>query len=99
MTDPEQPFAGMQVGAYGASKSALNMLTVSYAIELKETPVKINAMTPGYTKTDLNQNQGWRDPEESARVAVDLALLGEDGPSGGFFQEGLEYHADTTVPW
>jgi NAD(P)-dependent dehydrogenase (short-subunit alcohol dehydrogenase family) len=99
MTDPEQPFAGMQVGAYGASKSALNMLTVSYAIELKDTPLKINAMTPGYTKTDLNQNQGWRAPEESAKVAVDLALLGEDGPSGGFFQEGLDYHADTTVPW
>jgi NAD(P)-dependent dehydrogenase (short-subunit alcohol dehydrogenase family) len=99
ITDPNQPFAGMQVGAYGASKSALNMLTVSYAVELKETPVKINVMTPGYTKTDLNENQGWRAPEESAKVAVDLALLGEDGPSGGFFQEGLDYHAETTVPW
>jgi NAD(P)-dependent dehydrogenase (short-subunit alcohol dehydrogenase family) len=99
ITDPNQPFAGMQVGAYGASKSALNMLTVSYAVELKDTPIKINAMTPGYTKTDLNENQGWRAPEDSAKVAVDLALLGEDGPSGGFFQEGLDYHADTTVPW
>jgi NAD(P)-dependent dehydrogenase (short-subunit alcohol dehydrogenase family) len=99
ITDPNQPFAGMQVGAYGASKSALNMLTVSYAVELKDTPIKINAMTPGYTKTDLNENKGWRAPEESAKVAVDLALLSEDGPSGGFFQEGLDYHADTTVPW
>jgi NAD(P)-dependent dehydrogenase (short-subunit alcohol dehydrogenase family) len=99
ITDPNQPFAGMQVGAYGASKSALNMLTVSYAVELKDTPIKINAMTPGYTKTDLNENKGWRAPEESAKVAVDLALLSEDGPSGGFFQEGLDHHADTTVPW
>jgi len=99
ITDPDQPFAGMQVGAYGASKSALNMLTVSYAVELKDTPIKINAMTPGYTKTDLNENQGWRAPEESAKVAIDLALLGDDGPSGGFFQEGLDYHKDTTVPW
>lgn len=99
ITDPNQPFAGMQVGAYGASKSALNMLTVSYAVELKDSSIKINAMTPGYTKTDLNENQGWRAPEESAKVAIDLALLDEDGPSGGFFQEGLEYHADTTVPW
>jgi len=99
MTDPNQPFAGMQVGAYGASKSALNMLTVSYAFELKDSTVKINLMTPGYTKTDLNENQGWRAPEESAKVAVDLALIGEDGPSGGFFQEGLDYHAETTVPW
>jgi len=99
ITDPDQPFAGMQVGAYGASKSALNMLTVSYAVELKDTPIKINAMTPGYTKTDLNENQGWRAPEESAKVAIDLALLGDDGPSGGFFQEGLDYHKETTVPW
>lgn len=99
ITDPDQPFAGMQVGAYGASKSALNMLTVSYALEFKDSPVKINAMTPGYTKTDLNQNQGWRDPAVSAKVAVDLALIDADGPSGGFFQEGLDYHAETTVPW
>jgi NAD(P)-dependent dehydrogenase (short-subunit alcohol dehydrogenase family) len=99
MTDPEQPFNGLEAGAYGASKSALNMLTVSYALELKDSAIKINAMTPGYTKTDLNHNTGWRTPEDAAKVAVDLALLGEDGPSGGFFQEGLEYHADTVVPW
>ncbi|SDD23456.1 SDR family NAD(P)-dependent oxidoreductase [Glycomyces harbinensis] len=99
ITDPKQPFAGMQVGAYGASKSALNMLTVSYATELKDSTVKINAMTPGYTKTDLNKNEGWRDPALSAKVAADLALLDDDGPHGGFFQEGLEYHAETTVPW
>ncbi|GAA2291044.1 SDR family oxidoreductase [Glycomyces scopariae] len=95
----EHEFAKMQGGAYGASKSALNMLTISYSKEFKDGPVKINAMTPGYTKTDLNHNQGWRDPALSAKVAIDLALIDEDGPNGGFFQEGLEYHADTTVPW
>ncbi|MEU6858625.1 SDR family oxidoreductase [Glycomyces sp. NPDC046736] len=99
MTDPEQPFAGMEVGAYGASKSALNMMTISYAVELKDSTVKVNAMTPGYTKTDFNHNTGWRSPQEAAKVAIDLALIGEDGPSGGFFQEGLDYHADTKVPW
>ncbi|WP_112141249.1 SDR family oxidoreductase [Glycomyces dulcitolivorans] len=95
----DHEFAKMQGGAYGASKSALNMLTVSYSKEFKDGPLKINAMTPGYTKTDLNHNQGWRDPALSAKVAIDLALLSEDGPNGGFFQEGLEYHEDTTVPW
>lgn len=95
----DHEFAKMQVGAYGASKSALNMLTNSYAKEFKDGPVKVNAMTPGYTKTDLNHNQGWRDPALSAKVAVDLALIDDDGPNGGFFQEGLEYHKDTTVPW
>jgi NAD(P)-dependent dehydrogenase (short-subunit alcohol dehydrogenase family) len=95
----DHEFAKMQGGAYGASKSALNMLTVSYSKEFKDGPLKINAMTPGYTKTDLNHNQGWRDPALSAKVAIDLALLPADGPNGGFFQEGLEYHEDTTVPW
>ncbi|PRY61969.1 SDR family oxidoreductase [Glycomyces artemisiae] len=95
----DHEFAQMQGGAYGASKSALNMLTISYAKEFKDGPVKINAMTPGYTKTDLNHNQGWRDPAVSAKVAIDLALIDDDGPNGGFFQEGLEYHKDTTVPW
>lgn len=99
MTDSGHPFSAMQVGAYGASKSALNMLTVSWSKELDPTGIKINAMTPGYTKTDLNDNQGTRRPEDAAVAAVNLALIGEDGPNGGFFQEGVEYFEDTVVPW
>ncbi|MEU5154869.1 SDR family oxidoreductase [Glycomyces sp. NPDC021274] len=99
MTDPNQPFASMQGGAYGASKSALNMLTVSWAKELASTSIKINAMTPGYTATDLNANQGTRRPEDAAKAAVELALIGEDGPNGGFFQEGNEYFDTDVVPW
>lgn len=93
------PFSHMQVGAYGASKSALNMLTVSWSKELEPTGIKINAMTPGYTATDLNDNQGTRRPEDAAVAAVNLALLDQDGPNGGFFHEGIEYFEDTTVPW
>ncbi|WP_205326183.1 SDR family oxidoreductase [Glycomyces sp. YM15] len=95
----DHEFAAMQGGAYGASKSALNMLTVSWSKELAPTGVKINAMTPGYTATDLNGNRGWRKPEDAARAAVKLALLPEDGPNGGFFQEGNEYFATEVVPW
>jgi NAD(P)-dependent dehydrogenase (short-subunit alcohol dehydrogenase family) len=99
MTRTDFPFAGMQPGGYGASKSALNMLTVSWAMELKETDIKVNAMTPGYTKTDLNHNQGTRAPEDAAEVAVKLALLDEDGPTGGYFQEGIDFFASDVVPW
>ncbi|MBO3733537.1 SDR family NAD(P)-dependent oxidoreductase [Glycomyces niveus] len=95
----DYPFSGMQVGAYGASKSALNMLTVSWSKELEPTGIKINAMTPGYTRTDLNDNQGTRRPEDAAVAAVNLALIGPDGPNGGFFQEGIEYFDDEVVPW
>lgn len=99
MTRTDFPFAGLQPGSYGASKSALNMLTVSWALELKPTPIKVNAMTPGYTRTDLNANQGTRDPKDAAREAVRLALLDESGPTGGFFQEGIDYFESREVPW
>jgi NAD(P)-dependent dehydrogenase (short-subunit alcohol dehydrogenase family) len=70
---------------YSASKAALNMLTVQLAFELKDTPIKVNAAAPGYTKTDLNDNQGTQTVEEGAAEAIRLALLPADGPTGGFF--------------
>jgi NAD(P)-dependent dehydrogenase (short-subunit alcohol dehydrogenase family) len=70
---------------YNASKAALNMLTVQLAFELKDTPIKVNSAGPGYTKTDLNDNQGTQTVEEGAAEAIRLALLPADGPTGGFF--------------
>ncbi len=62
MTDPDSPLAQMPMAslAYPSSKSALNMITAIYAKELRDTPIKINAANPGYTKTDLNHNSGFR---------------------------------------
>ncbi|MCC3762306.1 SDR family oxidoreductase [Glycomyces sp. TRM65418] len=99
MTDPSKPFYTQQCGAYGASKSALNMLTVSWSKELEPTGIKINAVTPGFTATDLNGNQGTRRPVDAAAVAVDMALIGDDGPNGGFFHKGVEYLDSPVVPW
>ncbi|KUM99838.1 short-chain dehydrogenase [Streptomyces yokosukanensis] len=81
--------------AYRSSKAALNALTVLYAQTLGE-PFKVNALAPGARATDLNPRARVRggDPEEGARGAVGLALLPDDGPSGGFFSwDG------TPVPW
>lgn len=100
VSDPDFPFAGMQTGAYGASKSALNSLTVSYAIELRDTPIKVNAVTPGYTATDLNHHQGTRTAAEGARSAIEAALIGEDGPSGAFLSDGeIDFLEGAVVPW
>jgi NAD(P)-dependent dehydrogenase (short-subunit alcohol dehydrogenase family) len=82
--------------AYRSSKTALNALTVYYALELADAGVKVNALAPGLRATDLNafaaDNGG--DPAEAAAGAVRLALLPDDGPTGGFFSwDG------TTVPW
>jgi NAD(P)-dependent dehydrogenase (short-subunit alcohol dehydrogenase family) len=83
MTDPSSPLAHMPGSvAYPSSKSALNMITAMYAKELRNTPIKVNAANPGYTKTDLNRNSGFRSVAEGAEASVYLATLPADGPSG-----------------
>jgi NAD(P)-dependent dehydrogenase (short-subunit alcohol dehydrogenase family) len=71
--------------AYSAAKVALNMMTNLLAYELRDTKIKVNAVCPGEVQTDMNGGQGEFTVEEGARGGVKYALLGEDGPSGGFF--------------
>jgi NAD(P)-dependent dehydrogenase (short-subunit alcohol dehydrogenase family) len=83
MTDPASPLAQMPASlAYPSSKAALNMITALYAKDLRDTPIKVNAANPGYTKTDLNRNSGFRSVTEGAEATVYLATLPADGPSG-----------------
>lgn len=70
---------------YCGSKSAMNMLTVQLAFELRNTPIKVNAAAPGYTATDMNHHRGTQTVEQGAAETVRLALLPSNGPSGGFF--------------
>ncbi|MEE4541323.1 SDR family oxidoreductase [Streptomyces sp. V4-01] len=79
--------------AYAPSKSFLNALTVQYAKELRDTNILINAACPGYCATDLNGHRGVRTAEQGAAIAIRLASLADDGPTGGFFDE------DGVVPW
>jgi len=81
----ESEFANVKYLGYSASKAALNMLTVQLAFELRETRIKVNSADPGFTATDLNQRRGHQTVEQGAAEAVRLALLPEDGPTGGFF--------------
>jgi NAD(P)-dependent dehydrogenase (short-subunit alcohol dehydrogenase family) len=80
--DPASPLAAFAL-VYASSKAALNMLTVKYAAALPA--MRINCVDPGYTATDLNQHRGTQTVEEGARVIVHYALIGPNGPSGGFF--------------
>lgn len=79
--------------AYSPSKSFLNAVTVQYAKELRDTNILINAACPGFTATDLNNFRGVRTPEEGAAIAIRLATLPDDGPSGGFFEDA------GVIPW
>ena len=79
--------------AYSPSKTFLNAVTVQYAKELRDTNILINAACPGYCSTDLNGFRGVRTPEQGAAIAIRLATLPDDGPSGRFFDES------GPVPW
>ncbi len=79
--------------AYNSSKTALNAITVQYAREVRDSPIKINAACPGYVATDLNHHSGTRTVAEGAGIAVTLATLPADGPSGAFMDE------NGPVPW
>jgi len=81
---------GVNLLGYNSSKSALNMITVSFAKELAAHGIKVNAANPGYVATDLNNNQGYRSVEQGAAVAVHLATLSPMGPTAGFFNDGTE---------
>jgi NAD(P)-dependent dehydrogenase (short-subunit alcohol dehydrogenase family) len=89
-TGPNPQFShetGGSGAAYRSSKTALNALTVYYAQALASEGFKINALAPGLRATNLNARAAASggDPAEAAAGAVRLALLPDDGPTGGFF--------------
>jgi NAD(P)-dependent dehydrogenase (short-subunit alcohol dehydrogenase family) len=91
MSTPGTPAYGYPGVAYPASKAAVNMVTVQFA---KAFPgMRINAVEPGFTKTDLNGNTGIQTVEEGAEIIVRMAQVGPDGPTGGYFD------AAGPLPW
>lgn len=89
--------AGAWVGqpsmVYSSSKTALNAITVHYARQFAKTTLKINGAAPGHVATDFNDFRGTRTPDEGAAVAVRLATLPADGPTGTVFED------DTQLTW
>jgi NAD(P)-dependent dehydrogenase (short-subunit alcohol dehydrogenase family) len=73
--------------AYRMSKSALNALTRVTAAELGPEPIKVNSMCPGWVKTEMGGPNATRPVEKGAETAVWLAMLPDDGPTGGFFRD------------
>jgi NAD(P)-dependent dehydrogenase (short-subunit alcohol dehydrogenase family) len=91
--DPSFALGGFVVLGYNSSKTAVNAMTVFFAKELGDTPIKVNAADPGYCATDMNGRSGPRSPAQGAVAAVRLATLPPDGPTGGLFDE------NGPLPW
>ncbi|SNS20035.1 SDR family oxidoreductase [Actinomadura mexicana] len=79
--------------AYSPSKTFLNAVTLQYARELHDTNILINAACPGYCATDLNGFRGIRTAQQGAAIAIHLATLPGNGPTGSFFEDA------GVVPW
>ena len=92
--DPAYPYRSIFGPVYPASKTALNAMTLAMTIELESTGIKVNLVSPGFTKTNLNGYEGTESVEEGSREVVRVALLGPDGPTGTFTRWENE-----TIPW
>lgn len=86
--DQRSPIYGYLVTAYNTSKAAVNMYTVQLAHELRDTPIKVNAVHPGWVKTDMGGSEAPMELVDGAKTSVAMALLGPDGPTGGYFHMG-----------
>lgn len=97
-SDPTYKYYDYKGAIYLSSKAALNMYTVVLAYELKNTNFKINAVCPGFTKTDFNGHRGTGSVADAGKRIVKYALIGDDGPTGKFFSE--ENNPETgEIPW
>ena len=75
------------------SKTALNALTVILSIEEAPHGIHVNALNPGWVKTEMGGEGADRSIEQGADTAVWLALQDDDGPTGGFFKDR------ELIPW
>ena len=90
---PGSPIYDAKTFAYDASKAALNSFTIHLAHSLKDTKIKVNSAHPGWVKTDMGTDAAPMELPDGAKTGVALALLGEDGPTGGYF------HMGKPLPW
>jgi NAD(P)-dependent dehydrogenase (short-subunit alcohol dehydrogenase family) len=91
--DPNSWIYNAKSFAYDASKTALNAFTIHLAYELRDTKIKVNSAHPGWVKTDMGGENAMLEVSEGGKTSAALALLSDDGPSGGFF------HVGQPLPW
>jgi NAD(P)-dependent dehydrogenase (short-subunit alcohol dehydrogenase family) len=73
--------------AYRMSKTAINMLTKTLSVELKDANILVNSVCPGWCKTDMGGPHAEFEPSKGAETPVWLATLPDKGSTGGFFRD------------
>lgn len=66
----------------------MNALTRILAVELAGRDIRVNAVCPGWVRTDMGGRHASRTVEKGAASIMWEALLGDDSPTGGFFRDG-----------
>lgn len=84
--------------SYGASKAALNLSTLELSRREENKVVMFQCTSPGHCKTDFNNNTGFKDPTDRARVIAGL-VLEERGRSFGLWEIEGGNIDPVTVPW
>ena len=97
-SDPTHIYYNFKGVVYQSSKAALNMYTIVLAYELRDTAFKVNAVSPGSTKTDFNYQLGKGSVEDAGKRVVKYAVIGKDGPTGKFFSEDMNTETGE-IPW
>ena len=92
LSDPGGPYYGVNLLAYNSSKSALNGITLAVAKDLAGEGISVNAVCPGWVKTDMGTDAAPRTVEQGAAIVVRLATM--DGPpTGKYLDDAGE------IPW
>ncbi|MDZ4752791.1 MAG: SDR family NAD(P)-dependent oxidoreductase [Flavobacteriales bacterium] len=89
MSDP----VGGWAPAYCVSKSLLNAFTRQLANELIDENIAVNAVCPGWVKTDMGGSGASRSAEHGAATPVWLAVEADQLLTGNFFRDKKE------IPW
>ncbi|KYG66343.1 short-chain dehydrogenase [Bdellovibrio bacteriovorus] len=79
--------------AYRLSKTALNMVTNLFASEVGDADICVNAISPGWVRTDMGGPHADRSVEQGIKGIIWAATLPKGGPNGTFTRDGEK------IPW